>query len=420
VAAVPSIGRAGELEQPSFAPEARLTEGLYERHHRRVFGFCLYQLRDRDDAADAVQTTFLYALGALHRGVVPSFEAPWLMAIARNVCRSRWDAGRRRRAVEFAHDPHRLAEVAPGREASDGLLGLDEALAVLPDPQRRAVLLRDWQGLSYQEVAAALGVSVSAAETLIFRGRQALARALDGEPLEEAERKRRFGLGSLLSTFKPGLLGGGVAAKVAVGTAVVGLGVTGGAILLDVSAPPSVSPPSTLPGGSPGAGLARGTPTPSRAGIAPASSLSVAPRVSRTAGGDTSARGGSPGAAASPATQAPGPAAAAVEPAGTAPGPQTVDPQAPEAGSPLPSAPVAKTTDHPVTNVTAVVAPVVGTTADAAQGVVATATPIVDTVVDTAQPVVDTASGVVNTTLAAAPPVTTPLPIPPIPPIHLP
>ena len=140
-------------EPASHAPGARLTERLYEHHYHRVFGFCLYQLRDRDEAADAAQTTFLHVLRATRQGVVPVFEAPWLLAIARNVCRSRWDSGKRRGEVEFAHDPHGLAEIAAGREATDELLGLEEALASLAEPQRQAVLLRDWQGLSYQEVA---------------------------------------------------------------------------------------------------------------------------------------------------------------------------------------------------------------------------------------------------------------------------
>ena len=108
MAAVPSIGRARAIEQTLHAPGARLTERLYERHYHRVFGFCLYLLRERDEAADATQTTFLHALRATRQGVVPVFEAPWLLAIARNVCRSRWDSGKRRGEVEFAHDPHGL------------------------------------------------------------------------------------------------------------------------------------------------------------------------------------------------------------------------------------------------------------------------------------------------------------------------
>lgn len=418
MAAVPAIGRAREVEQ-SFAHEAQLTERLYERHHRRVLGFCLYQLRDREEAADAVQTTYLYALGALRRGVVPAFEAPWLMAIARNVCRSRWDAGKRRREVEFAQDPHRLEEFAPGREASDGLLGLDDALAGLPGPQRRAVLLRDWQGLSYQEVATELDVSVSAAETLIFRGREALARSLNGEG---TERKRRFGLGSLLSTFKPGLFGGSVAAKVAVGTALVGLGVTGGTMISGAPGHPSTPTPVTKSGGSPGSELARITPKPTRAGPAAAGTPRRAARQASRAAPVSPVRGG--GSTAPAAEQSPAISAIVVPPAG--PTPNSRQPSVPQAATAAPapgSPPVTKTTaDQPVKTVSTAVAPVVAKTADTVQSVVTTvtgtATPAVAAVVTTAEPVVDAVTSVAGVTL---PPVPT---VPPVtvtvPPLHLP
>ena len=51
------------------SPEAYATR-LYERHNRAIFGLCLKQLRRREDADDAVQTTFIYALLSLRRGVI--------------------------------------------------------------------------------------------------------------------------------------------------------------------------------------------------------------------------------------------------------------------------------------------------------------------------------------------------------------
>jgi RNA polymerase sigma factor (sigma-70 family) len=424
VAAVPSIGPARDFERTP-TREARLTEDLYGRHERRVFGFCLYQLRDRDDAADAVQTTFLYALGALRRGVVPSFEAPWLMAIARNVCRSRWDAGKRRREVEFAHDPHRLAELAPGRENTDVLLGIEDALSVLPDPQRRAVLLRDWQGLSYQEVADELDVSISAAETLIFRGRENLARALEGELVGDAPRKRSFGLSSLLSALNPGVFGGSIAVKVAVGTAVVGLGVTGGAMLQHHdAAPPSVTTDSNRPAVSPTAVHSGTASKPSRNR---SSSTSHPLDPSRPTAARTRARGGVNGVASTP-TETPALGGPVVEPTGTGTTAPAPDPRAPgiqAAGSPTavvgaqpssssaaPLPPAVQTPDRVVPNVPATVAPVVATTADTAQAVVTT-------VVTTATPVVQAVAGA----LPAVPPVTVTVPVAPaapLAPIHLP
>src|SRR5439155_8006093 len=102
VAAVSPIARPAGLAPP----DAAFAE-LYERHASRVFGFCLKWLRSREEAEDAAQTTFFYAWRGLGRGVEPRFESAWLLAIARNVCRSRTDAARRR-AGEIAHDPNVL------------------------------------------------------------------------------------------------------------------------------------------------------------------------------------------------------------------------------------------------------------------------------------------------------------------------
>ena len=78
-----------------------------------------------------------------------------------------------------------LQEVVPAREQSgDELIRLQDALETMPETQRRAILLREWQGLSYREIAAELDVTQSAVETLIFRARRALASGLEVEPAQ--------------------------------------------------------------------------------------------------------------------------------------------------------------------------------------------------------------------------------------------
>jgi RNA polymerase sigma-70 factor (ECF subfamily) len=154
-------------------------EALYERCSGRVFRYCLKWLRSREEAEDAVQTTFLYAIRGLRRGVVPVFDEAWVLAIARNVCRSRTEVTRRR-AVEIARSPQLLDESFAAPARSDELAGLSEALGGLTEQQRRAILLREWQGLSYREIADELDLSQAAVETLLFRARRALAARLSG------------------------------------------------------------------------------------------------------------------------------------------------------------------------------------------------------------------------------------------------
>jgi RNA polymerase sigma factor (sigma-70 family) len=152
----------------------RLAALLYERHARALEGFCLRLLRDRDDAQEAVQSTFLRAYGALQRGVRPHAESAWLLTIARNVCASLSTSAARRREVDT--DPTLLDAIAPpAGEPAEPDPELAEALAALPDGQRRAILLRAVHGLTYREIAGELGVGLCVVETWIFRARRSLA-----------------------------------------------------------------------------------------------------------------------------------------------------------------------------------------------------------------------------------------------------
>jgi len=204
VSPVEDTTRGAPLRPP---PEAAFAS-FYKEHSNRVFAYCFRRLRSREEAEDAVQTTFLYAWRGLDRGVVPVFESAWLLTIARNVCLNRAEAAGRR-AVEVARDPYILEETVPAPVPTDELEGLPEALAALTEQQRRAILLREWQGLSYQEIAVELGLTQSAVEALLFRARRTLAARL----------RRPLGVGPLLPWCKSTLAGGG--GKIVVGAAAV-------------------------------------------------------------------------------------------------------------------------------------------------------------------------------------------------------
>jgi RNA polymerase sigma factor (sigma-70 family) len=187
-------------------------------------------LRSREDAEDAVQNTFLGVYEALQRGIVPEFEAAWLYKIAHNVCLSRRLSASRRGRVESPADLQELEERLPGR-ATDGyeeLFGLDDALAAMPENLRRAILLREWQGLSYAEIAEALDISKSAVETLIFRARRHLAQALDTAVMQPVRHAAgALNLGWLVNALR-GMLGAGGTKLAAAGFGVVAAGLAGG------------------------------------------------------------------------------------------------------------------------------------------------------------------------------------------------
>jgi RNA polymerase sigma factor (sigma-70 family) len=217
IAAVPSIGRAAHVERA--AREADATQDLYERHSGQIFGFCVNKLGSRDEAEDALQSTFLNAHRALQRGVTPEAELAWLYKIAHNVCLTRRRSTRRRGRVESPSDFAAVQDVlpAPPQEAPEDLMRLTEALEHMPESQRRAILLREWQGLSYHEIADELNLSQSAVETLIFRARRTLASNLESETKQPGalSRMRKALDGGMLLAALKGLFEGGAAVKVA-------------------------------------------------------------------------------------------------------------------------------------------------------------------------------------------------------------
>jgi RNA polymerase sigma-70 factor (ECF subfamily) len=183
VAEVATASEPHDVLHPRGRPEdgaaVARTEELYARYHRTVSGLCRALLRDPTEAEDAAQQTFLSAHRALRNGSQPEEPAAWLATIARNECWTRIRTRMREplpaaqiEAVAARDDP-----VAEAIRRAD-LAALWSAIEALPRQQRDALLLREFGGLSYEELAAALGVSGSAVESLLFRARRRLKTQL--------------------------------------------------------------------------------------------------------------------------------------------------------------------------------------------------------------------------------------------------
>jgi RNA polymerase sigma-70 factor (ECF subfamily) len=165
------------LENGGAAELERATE-LFARHSAGVYRYCLRRLGSREEAEDALQVTYLNAWRSLKSGFEPDQHRPWLFQIAANVCSTSLRTKLGGNTLEL-RDPVVLDSLAgEERAGADELVGLSEALNDLPTRQRHALVLRDWQGLSYKEIAAELAVSVASVETLLFRGRKRVAAAL--------------------------------------------------------------------------------------------------------------------------------------------------------------------------------------------------------------------------------------------------
>jgi RNA polymerase sigma factor (sigma-70 family) len=149
-------------------------DDLYRRHVGDVYRYTYAVLGNHADAEDVTQTTFVNALRALERGNQPRDPSSWLLAISHNIVRQRWrQAAVRPTEVELAIDvPDESAE--PDVELDE----LVRALQRIPPAQREALVMRELEGRSYNEISDLLGLTTSALETLLFRARRSLAEEL--------------------------------------------------------------------------------------------------------------------------------------------------------------------------------------------------------------------------------------------------
>jgi RNA polymerase sigma factor (sigma-70 family) len=155
---------------------------LVARWERPVHAFLYRMVGSAEEAQDLGQETFLRVCAGAARYRAEGRFRSWLFRIAGNLARSHL---RRRRVLQWLRfDPrqHDREARAPGPERqverAEACRTLREALARLPHRQRQAVILQHYEGMSYDEIAAAMGTSVSAVHSLLHRGMLGLRREL--------------------------------------------------------------------------------------------------------------------------------------------------------------------------------------------------------------------------------------------------
>lgn len=161
---------------------------LTMRHAPRALALSRRMLRDEAEAEDATQEAMLRVWK-----MAPDWRpgeaklSTWIHRVTFNLCADRL---RRRRSVPLEAAPEPVDD-APGAlagmEAEDRAAALRQAVEALPERQKQAIEMRHFDELSNPEIAEALEVSVEAVESLLARGRRALARSLTPQ-------RRRLGL----------------------------------------------------------------------------------------------------------------------------------------------------------------------------------------------------------------------------------
>ncbi|HET9124450.1 MAG TPA: sigma-70 family RNA polymerase sigma factor [Solirubrobacteraceae bacterium] len=175
-----------ELVERARAGEDRAFELLYERYRERIHAFILSKVRDHGRAEDIGQEVFISALRQLRANRSEIVFKPWLYTIARNACIDEFRRGARAREVstedgEMPSGPGlpvgRSAPPTPvaALETKQALQDLRTAFDGLGETQHRLLVLREFEGLSYDEIGARLGMTRQMVESGLFRARRKLA-----------------------------------------------------------------------------------------------------------------------------------------------------------------------------------------------------------------------------------------------------
>jgi RNA polymerase sigma-70 factor (ECF subfamily) len=185
------MGRSDEeLVEACQAGEASAFDVLVARWEDKIRGAAYRFLGSEEEAKDVAQEAFLKAYRALGGFKREARFSSWLYQIATNLCRDRLRRRRTRSAVsleELEETGPVIVETRPG--AHEQLQRLDlarqvrRAVYALPEEQREVVILKEYQGLTFLEIAQALDVPVSTAKTRLYRGLGQLRLRLEREGL---------------------------------------------------------------------------------------------------------------------------------------------------------------------------------------------------------------------------------------------
>ena len=163
-------------------------KALVIRHQNQVFNLAHRVLADHQKSEDIAQEVFLKVWQAADSYQQKSKFTTWLYRITANLCLNEIKSRKRRSWLQYLHlyppskEPESEAVETPSAEdlviAQELSRRITEALQALPENQRIALILRRYDGLSYQEISDVLDCSVSAVEALLVRAKRAVQASL--------------------------------------------------------------------------------------------------------------------------------------------------------------------------------------------------------------------------------------------------
>ena len=169
-------------------------EALVQRYQSRLLAFCRHMLGSQEDAEDVLQEVFTSAFNAMIADERSLNVRPWLYRIARNRCLNHL-----RRPVPAGQDSMDIFERDGGTTTADTVHKREEFRQIvadvqdLPETQRTALLLREIDALSYEQIAEAMETTVPSVKSLLVRARVSLAEAAEARLLTCAEVRLELG-----------------------------------------------------------------------------------------------------------------------------------------------------------------------------------------------------------------------------------
>ena len=177
-----------ELVARSMTGDTESFNQLVRRWERPIYALAYRTIGRDEDARDVVQETFLRAFRSIKGFKGQAKFSSWLYRIALNLCRD-WMRRERRNPVMLAPEGVDLIEMATESgptESIEELVGrnvMSEAVAramrVLPEEQRTAIILKEYQGMTFQEIADTIDCPLSTVKTRMYQGLSVLRRELE-------------------------------------------------------------------------------------------------------------------------------------------------------------------------------------------------------------------------------------------------
>jgi RNA polymerase sigma factor (sigma-70 family) len=169
-------------------------ETLVQRYQSRLLAFCRHMLGSTEDAEDVLQEVFTASFNAMLADERPINARPWLYRIARNRCLNHL-----RRPTASGQDSMDVFERDGGTTTADTVHKREEFRQIvsdvqeLPETQRTALLLREIDALSYEQIAEAMDTTVPSVKSLLVRARVSLGEAAEARLLSCAEVRLELG-----------------------------------------------------------------------------------------------------------------------------------------------------------------------------------------------------------------------------------